>query len=113
MTYLSIIFTTPETSFDQLINVIDNYAVQGLTYIVDEYLNNLCDRFSTYITKNKLDYSDIHGRERFGMLAPVSQKDIQNGYYTIYRDGNDPKFAEYTFTDDELKISLYITKHNL
>jgi hypothetical protein len=104
----------PETSFDDLTGIIADHAINGLQIIVDEYLTSFVDRVIEFMTNNKLDYSNIHAHESFGMLAPLSQKSIESGYISIYRDGDeDPKFGEYTYEDEELGVKFYITKRNI
>jgi uncharacterized protein YlzI (FlbEa/FlbD family) len=104
----------PECSFDDLSGIIYKNAVYGLNYIVEEYLSSFIQKLDTFMKKYNLPYNNIHRFERFGMLAPISQKSIENGSVSLYQEAKeDPKFEEYNYNDEELGIELFITKMNV
>jgi hypothetical protein len=104
----------PACSFDDLVGIISKYAVDGLNYIVNSYLYEFLERLDVFMKKNGLSYSNIHRFERFGMLSPISQKPVENGYVSLYQEAKeDPKFEEYSYTDEELEIELFVTKMNV
>jgi hypothetical protein len=104
----------PACSFDDLAGIINDNAVNGLNYIVNSYLHPLLDRIESFMNNNNLSYSNIHRFEQYDMLAPLSQKTIVNGSYSIYQEAKeDPKFAEYNYIDEELGTEFYITKMNI
>lgn len=104
----------PACPFDELVGVIYKHALNGLNYIVDSYLYEFLERLDTFMKKNGLSYSNIHRFERFGMLAPISQKSIENGSVSLYQEAKeDPKFEEYNYNDEELEVELYVTKMNV
>jgi hypothetical protein len=104
----------PACSFDDLAGIINDNAINGLNLIIDSYLYPLLERIDSFMKNNDLSYSNIHRFERFDMLAPLSQKTIVNGSYSVYQEAKeDPKFAEYNYIDEELGTEFYITKMNV
>lgn len=101
----------PETSWDYLSGVINNYAINGLTCLIQEIFDNSFSSLEKFMKVNKLNYSDITSKDTYGYAAPKSVKPIENGEVYQYRklDG-EFDVDVYIYINDELNITLYVNK---
>ena len=101
----------PETSWEQLLNVINNSAIGGLDSLVREIIKDICfENLEQFMADNGLNYSDISSDDTYSYAAPKMVKSIKNGELYQYRKLDGEIDVDVYIYNGGLGVDLYINK---